>query len=140
MFIKSIFTSSFSLLNYIQKLKLKQNKTKYTKTKTHHFYLFNHLFIIPNSSMHSKPIPNILPWPNHVSTKGMFTNFIITIICFIEEGSMNWFGFIYLAHVIKTTKFTNSESPIFWLLAWSTVRRNTMQFINWNHATFSNSF
>ena len=96
MFIKSIFTSSFSLLNYIQKLKLKHNKTKYTKTKTHHFYLFNHLFIIPNSSMHSKPIPNILPWPNHVSTKGMFTNFIITIICFIEEGSMNWFSFIVL--------------------------------------------
>ena len=46
----------------------------------------------------------------------------------------------YLAHVIKTTKFTNSESPIFCLLAWSTVGRDTLQFINWNHATFSNSF
>ena len=45
-----------------------------------------------------------------------------------------------LAHVIKTTKFTNSESPIFCLLAWSTVGQDTLQFINWNHATFSNSF
>ena len=47
---------------------------------------------------------------------------------------------LYLAHVIETTKFTNSESPIFCLLAWSTVGRDTLQFINWNHATFSNSF
>ena len=47
---------------------------------------------------------------------------------------------LYLAHVIKTTKFTNSESPIFCLLAWSTVGQDTLQFINWNHATFSNSF
>ena len=47
---------------------------------------------------------------------------------------------LYLAHVIKTTKFTNSESPIFCLLAWSTVGSDTLQFINWNHATFSNSF
>ena len=46
----------------------------------------------------------------------------------------------YLAHVIDTTKFMNSESPIFCLLAWSTVGRDTLQFINWNHATFSNSF
>ena len=47
---------------------------------------------------------------------------------------------VYLAHVIKTTNFPNSESPIFCLLAWSTVGRDTLQFINWNHATFSNSF
>ena len=46
----------------------------------------------------------------------------------------------YLVHVIETTKFTNSESPIFCLIAWSTVGRDTLQFINWNHETFSNSF
>ena len=42
-----------------KKPKIYQIKTK--KNKTPHFYLSNHLFIIPNSSMHSKPIPNILP-------------------------------------------------------------------------------
>ena len=52
----------------------------------------------------------------------------------------NWISVKYLVHVIKSTKFTNSESPIFCLLAWSTVGRDTLQFINWNHATFSNSF
>ena len=45
----------------------------------------------------------------------------------------------YLAHVIETTKFMNSESPIFCLLALSTVGQDTLQSINWNHATFSNS-
>ena len=33
-----------------------------------------------------------------------------------------------------------SKSPIFCLLAWSTLGRDTLQFINWNYATFSNSF
>ena len=49
------------------------------------------------------------------------------------------FAKYYLAHIIKTTKFTNSESQIFCLLAWLTVGWDTLQFINWNHATFSNS-
>ena len=44
----------------------------------------------------------------------------------------------------RTTNFPNSESWIFTmkfcLLAWSTVGRDTLQFIYWNHATFFNSF
>ena len=44
----------------------------------------------------------------------------------------------------RTTNFPNSESWIcttkFCLLAWSTVGQDTLQFLYWNHATFSNSF
>ena len=41
----------------------------------------------------------------------------------------------------RTTKFPNSESPIFCLqLLDQTVGQDTLQFIYWNHATFSNSF
>ena len=35
----------------------------------------------------------------------------------VNSGVLREFHLYYLAHVIKTTKFTNSESPIFCLLA-----------------------
>ena len=56
------------------------------------------------------------------------------------QTTLGKFRDYYLVHVIKTTKFPNSESQIFCLLAWSTIGRDTLQFIFWNHATFSNSF
>ena len=52
----------------------------------------------------------------------------VTIIT--NAGSSTYFIGVYLAHVIETTKFTNSESPIFCLLVRSTEGRDTLQFIN----------
>ena len=59
-----------------------------------------------------------------------------------EENCSNFFlrNLNVISLVFILSKFTNSESPIFCLLAWSTVGRDTLRFINWNHATFSNSF
>ena len=43
--------------------------------------------------------------------------------CTCNETVRNWKLYhVYLAHVIKTTKFINFESPIFCLLAWSSSR------------------
>ena len=46
----------------------------------------------------------------------------------------------YLAHVIEQPNFRIPNPQYFVYLLDQTVGRDTLQFIYWNHATFSNSF
>ena len=46
----------------------------------------------------------------------------------------------YLAHVIEQPNFRIPNPEYFVYLFYQTVGQDTLQFIFWNHATFSNSF
>ena len=99
-------------------------------------------FVVEINSLSFYGSQNILGWSKLLCAIPKTDLHILPVLNFLCQ-TKKWFSYISRSHH-QTTNFPNSESWIFTtkfcLLAWSTVGRDTLQFIYWNQATFSNSF